>query len=250
VGIFLILNRSFSFRSFEGFKLATRDCTHATISWNGTMLRCCFSILLLLGLVVRQGQCQLSLATTFNGPNGDIYADGDKFAILTMNTPISIQRFDIHMANVTKQVAIWTKSSFPFWNDTTSWTKQWEGEVTGQGQGVSTPLPAMSAPIQVSANTTLGLYISVKEYNTSYMYHSTGVAQKSIFASDEYIRIAEGLSQGYIHMKYRQPTRWNGESSIVWYQRSLSLHALAESFFSKVCCITQYPAQLHLRHPW
>ena len=167
VGIFLILNRSFSFRSFEDLELAPRDCTHATLSWNGTMLRCCFSILLLLGLVVRQGQCQLSLATTFNGPNGDIYADGDKFAILTMNTPISIQRFDIHMANVTKPVAIWTKSGFPFWNDTTSWTKQWEGNVTGQGQGVLTPLPEISAPIQVSANTTLGLYISVKEYNTS-----------------------------------------------------------------------------------
>lgn len=180
------------------------------------MLRCCFSVLLLLGLVVRQGQCQLSLATTFNGPNGDIYADGDKFAILTMNTPISIQRFDIHMANVTKPVAIWTKSGFPSWDDSTSWTKQWEGEVTGQGQGVPTPLPAISAPIQVSANTTLGLYISVKEHNSSYMYHSTGVAQQSIFASDTYIQIAEGLSQGYIHMKYRQPTRWNGESSLIW----------------------------------
>ena len=174
-------------------------------------MRVCSSILLLLCLFVRKGQCQQSLATPFTGPNGDIYADGDKFAILTMNTPISIQRFDIHMANVTKPVAIWTKAGFPFWNDTTSWTKQWEGNVTGQGQGVPTSLPAISTPIQVSANTTLGLYISVKEYNTSYMYHSTGVAQQSIFVSDDNIQIAEGLSQGYIHMEYNQPTRWNGE---------------------------------------
>jgi len=175
------------------------------------MMRVCSPILLLLSLVVRKGQCQLSLATPFTGPNGDIYADGDKFAILTMNTPISIQRFDIHMANVTKPVAIWTKAGFPSWDDSTSWTKQWEGNVTGQGQGVPTSLPAISTPIQVSANTTLGLYISVKEYNTSYMYHSTGVAQQSIFVSDDNIQIAEGLSQGYIHMEYNQPTRWNGE---------------------------------------
>ena len=174
-------------------------------------MRSCLPVLLLLGLVVRKCHCQQSLATAFNGPNGDIYADGDKFAILTLNSPISIQRFDIHMANVTKPVAIWTKSGFPSWDDSTSWTKQWEGNVTGQGQGTPTSLPAISTPIQVPANTTLGLYISVKEYNTSYMYHSTGVAQQSIFASDEYIQIAEGLSQAYIHMQYKQPTRWNGE---------------------------------------
>lgn len=180
-----------------------------------TMLRCCFNILLLLTLVVKHGDCQLSLATPFNGPNGDTYADGDKFAILTINNPISIQRFDIHMANVTKPVEIWTRSGFPLWNDTTSWTKQWEGNVTGQGQGVPTSLPAISSPIQVAANTTLGMYITVKEYNTSYMYHSSGVAQQSIFASDDNIQIAEGLSQAYIHEKYRDPTRWNGEFSFV-----------------------------------
>ena len=177
------------------------------------MLRPCLQVLLLLlGIVVRQCHCQQSLATSFNGPNDDIYADGDKFAILTMNFPISIQRFDIHMADVgAREVEIWTKSGFPFWNDTTSWTKQWEGEVTGKGQGQPTSLPAIQPPIQVAANTTLGLYITLKEYNTSYMFHSTGVAQQSIFASDEYIQIAEGLSQAYIHEQYNQPTRWNGE---------------------------------------
>ena len=174
----------------------------------------CFPFaLLFFGFAIQQGLFQQqSLATPFNGPNGDIYSDGDKFAIVTLNMPITIERFDIHMANVTKPVEIWTKSGYPFWNDTTSWTKQWEGNVTGQGQGIPTALPYIPTPIQVPSNTTLGLYITVKEFNTSLMYHSTGIAQGSIFRSDQYIQIAEGLSQGYIHEEeYTEPTQWNGE---------------------------------------
>ena len=175
------------------------------------MLRFFLPYLLVLTITIKQVHCQRSLVAPFTGPNGDLYSDGDKFAILTKDSPISIQRFDIHMANVTKLVAIWTRSGYPIWDDFSGWTKRWEGNVTGQGQGVPTATPAISPPIQVPANTTLGMYISVKEYNTSYMYHSTGVLERSVFVSDEYIQIVEGLSQGYIHMQYYRPRRWNGE---------------------------------------
>ena len=176
------------------------------------------SIILLLSLVnVNHGQAQstTSLATPFDGPNGDAYADGDKFSIITGSTAVSIERLDIHMAAVTEHVEVWTKDGYPnWWNDNT-WTKIWEGTIVGQGQGVATPLPAFSSPIELRANSVLGVYALVDNYSMNEMYHSTGVlGQNEVFLSDDYISIAEGISAWHMHANFQQPTRWNG---VVYY---------------------------------
>ena len=170
------------------------------------------SIIILLSLV-KQALTE-SLATSFDGPNGDNFADGDKFSIITGSTAVSIERFDIHMAAVTKTVEIWTKDGYPnWWNDNT-WTKIWEGTIVGQGQGVATPLPALSSPIEVAANSVLGVYTLLDDYAGNNMYHSTGVlGQNQVFVSDSYISIGEGISSWHMHANFQQPTRWNGKSS-------------------------------------
>ena len=177
------------------------------------------SIILLLSLVnVNHGQAQstTSLATPFDGPNGDAYADGDKFSIITGSTAVSIERLDIHMAAVTEHVEVWTKDGYPnWWNDNT-WTKIWEGTIVGQGQGVATPLPAFSSPIELAANSVLGVYALVDNYSMNEMYHSTGVlGQNEVFVSDSYISIAEGISAWHMHANFQQPTRWNGKSVLI-----------------------------------
>ena len=175
------------------------------------MVRFICSIILLL--LVKQAQSE-SLATPFDGPNGDDFADGDKFSIITGSTAVSIERFDIHMAAVTKQVEIWTKDGYPnWWNDNT-WTKIWEGTIIGQGQGVATPLPAFSLPIELAANSVLGVYTLLDDYAGNNMFHSTGqLGQNEVFASDDYISIGEGISSWHMHANFQQPTRWNGKSS-------------------------------------
>ena len=169
------------------------------------------SIIILLSLI-NHGRAE-SLATPFDGPNGDDFADGDKFSIITGSTAVSIERFDIHMAAVTKQVEIWTKDGYPnWWNDNT-WTKIWEGTIIGQGQGVATPLPAFSLPIELAANSVLGVYTLLDDYAGNNMFHSTGqLGQNEVFASDDYISIGEGISSWHMHANFQQPTRWNGKS--------------------------------------
>ena len=166
----------------------------------------------LLSSLVKRGQCA-SLVTPFTGPNADPYADGDKFTILTGSSEVLIERFDIHMRNVTTAVQIWTRNTYPAYSNTNDYTKRWEGNVTGLGQGVATPMPAFN--LLVAANSTLGVYVTTKTASMNHIFHSSGTLDKKVFASDDYISICEGLSSKYFHGIYRVPTKWNGESQLI-----------------------------------
>ena len=137
-----------------------------------------------------------------------------QFAILTGGTAVTIERFDIHMAPVTELVEIWTGDGYPDWPNTNSMTKIWEGMITGQGQGVATPLPAFDPPIELAENSILGVYATVEDYQGNNMYHSDGVQENTVYASDSYISLAEGISQWHLHQNFEWPTRWNG---VVYY---------------------------------
>jgi hypothetical protein len=151
-----------------------------------------------------------SLGTPFTGPNNDPYADGDKFTILTGSSEVLIERFDIHMRDVTAAVQVWTRNTYPAYSNTNDYTKRWEGNVTGLGQGVATPMPAFN--LLVAANSTLGVYVTTKTTAMNHIFHSNGTLDKKVFALDDYISICEGLSSKYFHGIYRIPTKWNGES--------------------------------------
>ena len=166
--------------------------------------------LVLLSSLVKRGQ-SVALGTPFTGPNNDPYADGDKFTILTGSSEVLIERLDIHMRNVTAAMQVWTKNGYPVYSNTGDYTKRWEGDVTGLGQGVATPMPALN--LLVPANYTLGVYVTTKTTGMNHMFHSSGTLDKKVFASDDYISICEGLSAKYFHSIYRVPTKWNGESS-------------------------------------
>lgn len=178
---------------------------------NNRMMRFLRAVVLFLGLVKRGQSQSASLGTPFTGPNTDLYADGDKFAIKTNNSEVLIERFDIHLRNVTVDMQVWTRNGFPLATNQGDWTIRWTGNVTGLGKGVATPLPAFN--LLVPKNYTLGVYVTTKTQSQNHMFHSTGVKQKDVFASDDYISIMEGLSQKYFHGIYSQPTRWNGKRS-------------------------------------
>jgi len=160
--------------------------------------------------LVRRGHSE-SLSTAFTGPNDDIWSDGDKFAIVTGDTSVTIDNFDIHMAEVTEDVQIWMTEGFFGWSYV--WDKHSKiltETVTGLGQGVATPLPAFSPPIQILANSTVGFYVTLADADGDNMYHSDGVLENTVFASDANIGITEGMSHRHFMAQYHRPTRWNG----------------------------------------
>jgi hypothetical protein len=200
------------------------------------------AIILLLAFVKRG--LSASLATPFDGkPDNEDASDGDKFTITTKDSAIMLERFDIHMMNVTATIQIYTRTGcknvtngwppyqtsfvcgYP--QDTTSeigydWTTRYSGTLTGLGQNVPTPVPAIN--LYVPANTSLGVYITSTTYNGKHIYHTLGPTYSSYngpslglptpsFASDNYISIHEGLSERGSHQghHYIYPTRWNGK---------------------------------------
>ena len=181
------------------------------------MIRLLHAIVVLLG-IIKHGESSFSLTTQFNGPNGDINNDSDKFSIVSGSTAVKIEQFDIHMAATTKHVEVWTRSGYPKWWDDGTYTKIWEGTIVGQGQGVATPLPSFSPPIELAANSILGVFLLVDEQDGDYLYHSTGTnGDTQDFVSDGTISITEGISQRYFHDAFHVPTRWNG---VVYYSIS------------------------------
>ena len=175
------------------------------------MMHLLHSITLFLALV-RPAYCAESLTTTFTGPNDDLYSDGDKFSILTGATPVTIERFDIHMAAITVQIFVYCKWGYTGWDYESGYWMVDEWTVTGLGQGVATPLPAFSSPIQMPANSNLGCYVTLNDKRNNNMYHSDGSGTaNAVFASDGNIEITEGLSQWHFMSQWQGDTRWNGE---------------------------------------
>jgi hypothetical protein len=198
------------------------------------------AIILLLVLVKRG--LSASLATPFNGA---ATYDGDKFTITTKDSAIVIERFDIHMKNVTATIQISTRTGCKNVKDGLSsanpqpvyfvcgyppdavidnndgiasdWTTRYSGTLTGLGQNVPTPVPAIN--LIVPANTTLGVYITSTTKNENHLYHTyrsgpdiTFGLPTPVFASDNYISIHEGFSEKFDALGNElYPTRWNGK---------------------------------------
>jgi hypothetical protein len=178
-------------------------------SGNRNMTRFRWAVVLFLSLVKR-GQC-FSLRAPFDGPNNDPYSDGDRFSILTGNSAILLERFDVHMRNVTATVQVWTRTGYPPYTNPNDFVKRWEGSIIGLGQGVATPLPAFN--LAVAANHTLGVYVTSKTRYGKDMFHSNGTLANKVFANDTYISVCEGSSAEDYHGRYKVPTKWNGEWS-------------------------------------
>ena len=172
-------------------------------------MRFLWAVILFLSLV-KQMEC-LSLGTPFDGPNNDPQSDGNRFLILTGNSAILLERFDVHMRDVTATVQVWTRTGYPPYTNPGDFVKRWEGSITGLGQGIATPLPAFN--LIVPANHTLGVYVTSKTRYGKDMFHSNGTLVNKVFANDTHISICEGSSAEYYHNLFKVPTKWNGEWS-------------------------------------
>jgi hypothetical protein len=168
------------------------------VTGNQSMTRFLWAVVLFFSLVKRGRS--LSLGTPFDGPNHDPYSDGDRFSIQTGSFAILLERFEIHMRNVTATVQVWTRTGFPPYNNPGDFVKRWEGNITGLGQGVATQIHAFNLP--VAANHTLGVYVTSKTKYGKHMFHSNGTLGNKVFANDTYISICEGSSAEYYHGIY------------------------------------------------
>ena len=214
---------------------------------NITPLFCSIAILGALVSSVRAA----SLATAFDGPNGDAYSDGDKFSILTGDTPVTIHSLDLHMGEVTADVQVWINPEgfFDWMYKSGVHEKVMEiDDVTGLGQGLATPLPAFSPPIEIPANSNLGFYVTLNNSGGGNMYHSDGVTQNAVFASDDFISITEGISQRHFMSAFHIPTRWNGAyfrgiAGLVSTRRKASPLCLVASCFHRGCSlfVSEFP---------
>ena len=212
-------------------------------SYGRMMMNFLRAIVLLLALVKRGQSQSASLATPINGT---ATYDGDKFTITTKDSPIVLERFDIHMKNVTATIRIRTRTGCKNITDTlsstnpqpvyfvcgypqdeytdvwdgisTDWTQRYSGTLTGLGQGVATPMPPIN--LYVPANTTLGVYITSTTSNGNHIYHtyrSSGPWKNPgmptpVFASDDHISVHEGLVEKFNQLGEEVfPTRWNGK---------------------------------------
>ena len=115
------------------------------VTGNQSMTRFLWAVVLFFSLVKRGRS--LSLGTPFDGPNHDPYSDGDRFSIQTGSFAILLERFEIHMRNVTATVQVWTRTGFPPYNNPGDFVKRWEGNITGLGQGVATQIHAFNLPV-------------------------------------------------------------------------------------------------------
>ena len=159
-------------------------------------------------VLVRHGH-SASLATPFTGPNADQYSDGDKFSILTGDTPVTIEQFEVHMAEITCDAAIWFKWGYQDWGYEHIYWRAWEGSVTGLGQGVATPLPVLDPPVEIPANSNLGVYLTLKDErannskNRSDPFHFStyriSLLTHNMFTAFSFLRNINSVSQRWSH---------------------------------------------------
>ncbi len=136
--------------------------------------------------------------------------EGDVWEITTGSVGISVEQLAIHMDANTVNIEIYHRPGVSDYSYSDSYELEFSGSVTGQGQGVPTVLPAFATPIDIPPNSSHTFYTTGTTDPFS-IYHSSGTAVHTVFASDSYIDIKEGWSGRFPFLTPISPTQWNGE---------------------------------------
>lgn len=137
--------------------------------------------------------------------------------ITTGSVGISVEQLAIHMDANTVNVEVWHRPGVSDYSYYDSYEQKFSGSVTGQGQGVPTMLPAFATPIDIPPNSSHTFYTTGTTDPLS-IYHSSGSAVHTVFASDSYIDIKEGWSGRFPFNTPTSPTQWNGKIERVYPQ--------------------------------
>ena len=118
-----------------------------------------------------------------------------------------------------------------------SYEEIFSGIITGNGRGVVTPLPAFSTPVKIYPRSPVTFYISVTNHDGANVWYDRGSGTGTIYASDDYLTIAEGYASGYPWNGYALDRQWNGKSKWLRYSEINSyLHSRANSSSHHVTC--------------
>ena len=140
--------------------------------------------------------------------------DGNIFEIKTKDYPVSIERIDVHMAATTVPIAVWYRpdNQSPVYVET--YQNAIDTDITGNGQGVLTPLPAFDSPIVLEAQSTYTFYITASKNGVEALYYGMGTELGKTFVSDDFLDVTEGYAMRYSFSSPAFPRQWNGECRI------------------------------------
>ena len=148
-----------------------------------------------------------SLTTTFAGGNGQA---GNMFDIVA-TTAVTVTGFDVHIGATTAEtVEIYTKagSHVGFETNASAWTLIATVNVTGQGAGNPTPLPANVIAVPIAAGQSQSFYVTLST-GTDIDY-TNGTSVGNVLASDASITVLEGVGKAYPFAGTFTTRNWNG----------------------------------------
>jgi len=126
--------------------------------------------------------------------SADLQNYGNMFDVKALKE-LFVTEFDIHTSSTSSvSVNIYTKqgSFVGSENNANSWTNILNVAVIGQGAGIRTPLPALSfSPVRIPNQNSQGFAIIL---GVNAMRYTTGTDQGSLYASDAYLQIFEGIA--------------------------------------------------------
>lgn len=178
----------------------------------------------LLSLIALSHGVETSLSASFSGNET---GNGNIFGIKAKIEPITIIGFDVNMDSASNQdVEIYFHPGIdPGFADPQNYpyTKIFQQNVTGMGNGNVTALPDLSFPVLIPANATYSFYITTTTTTAggAKLWYNAGVAVGDIVASDQHVKVGEGYAVSYPFLSYIRRKRWNGEDA------SCNFHSLS-----------------------
>jgi hypothetical protein len=132
------------------------------------------------------------------------------FEIAAKDQPVLIERLDINMGASTEPVQVYYRTGYVDYRYDDSYELIFDGDITGAGQGLATPLPPFTSPVLVTPGTPITIYVTVTNHDGANVYADVGTGSGTTYASDDNINIIEGMTSGYPWRGYALDRRWNG----------------------------------------
>lgn len=146
-------------------------------------------------------------------------ANGNIFTIKSKSSQsISIESFDINMDGPPSpspapiEVYFLPDTDPGFQSSNYQYTKIFDGDIAGEGNGNVTSLPEFTNPVVIPPGATYSFYITVASFQLgTNLHYNIGSQVGSVVASDANLEIGEGWALAYPFLGYSANRRWNGK---------------------------------------
>ena len=163
------------------------------------------SVLLTIAIALT-GQVNAALiTTTFAGGNGQ---SGNMFDVDILGQDLIFTGFDLNLDSGTWDLEVYTRLGgySGFQNSSVGWDLIHNSTLVSAGDGNASFLDISDTLF--NSNSTYGLYITVT--NGSGMNYTNGNSEGSVYVSDSFLQIKQGLGKSYAFSSSFSPRVWNG----------------------------------------